>query len=212
MRIACLVDGFNLYHSVRETVEEGEAACNIKWLDLRGLLNSKLDVFEQTGVVLGPLYYCTALPKYKTDGTVDRHAQYIKVLQSQGFEIVYGQFRDKTVKCGASCREEYTAHVEKQTDVNIAVKLMEVYKTGDCEGCLIMTGDGDLISAVRTAQLLYPEKLTGVIFPYKRWHRDLSQRVKYRVRLECVDYLNNVLPDPLVLPSGKILKKPSKWV
>lgn len=210
MRIACLIDGFNVYHSVCESIEEG-ASRRIKWLDLKALCQSHLSAFNNKDAHLTDLFYFTSLAVYRTDTTaVVRHKGYIKALQTTGFQVIYGTFKDKTVRCEATCRNEYIAHVEKQTDVNIALKILELFHLDQCDACLIVSGDGDLLNAVNTAKQLFNSKVVAVAFPFNRWNAELSRAAMVRIKLGIADYNAHILPDPITA-EGKTLHMPREW-
>jgi uncharacterized LabA/DUF88 family protein len=210
VRIACLVDGFNVYHSLSDSVDEGAPEA-IKWLDLRALCESHLGAFNNKDAHFTDLVYLTSLAVYRQDNAVARHKAYIKALEAAGFQVIYGNFKDKTVRCEASCRQEYTAHVEKQTDVNLALKLLELFHLDKCDGCLIVSGDGDLLNAVKTARSLFTEKVVAVAFPYNRWNPELSKSAQIRIKLTIDDYKIHILPDPMPLGAGKVSHMPREW-
>lgn len=210
MRIVCLVDGFNVYHSLSECVVEG-APSAIKWLNIKALCELHLHAFNNKDARLTDLYYFTSLAVYRKDAGVSRHKAYIKALEAVGFQTVYGSFKDKVVRCEADCRKEYTAHVEKQTDVNVALKLIEVLHLDSCDACLIVSGDGDLLSAVKTAKSLYAGKIVAVAFPHNRWNAELSISAHIRIKLTVEDYKKSILPDPMPLGPGKLAHMPREW-
>jgi hypothetical protein len=62
-------------------------------------------------------------------------------------------------------RLSYRTHEEKETDVAIACKLLELLCQGRCDTAVLMTGDTDIAPAIRTAKLLYPTADIAVAFP-----------------------------------------------
>jgi hypothetical protein len=72
-------------------------------------------------------------------------------------------------------RLSYRTHEEKETDVAIACKLLELLCQGRCDTAVLMTGDTDIAPAIRTAKLLYPTADIAVAFPFKRHNRDLER-------------------------------------
>lgn len=211
MRVACLVDGFNLYHSVSDAIDDEGAPVNIKWLNIRALVESKYSILNDSETSTTDLFYFSALAVHKNDGSVPRHRSYIRALASTGFTPVYGVFREKPVRCNASCKKQYVANVEKQTDVNLALKLIELYQTDVCDACIIVSGDADLLSAVDTAKRLFPSKLTVFAFPYRRVNKELAIRANASVALSIDDYKKFAFPAEIRLPDGSQLKAPKEW-
>ncbi len=79
-----------------------------------------------------------------------RHATYVAALRATGVEVQLHRFKEKEVWCKA-----YVHHEEKETDVAIAVKLLELCAVDACETVVIVTGDTDLAPAIRTAKVLW---------------------------------------------------------
>lgn len=210
MKVTFLVDGFNLYHSLCDAIDDG-APSEIKWLDICSLCKSFLSIFNDTSATAHEFYYFSSFTTYKGPGPVQRHGVYKRALEATGVKSVFGEFKDKRVRCEASCKQEYIAHVEKQTDVNIALKLLEVFYTNSCDACLIISGDGDLLKAVETANRLFPKKPVAIAFPYKRWHPELSKHAQFRVKIDIARYKAHILDNPLELPDGKVTRMPIQW-
>lgn len=209
-RIACLVDGFNLYHSVGDAIEQG-APNRCKWLNIRTLCESKLPVFKQLQPELTHLFYFTSLASHRRDGAVQRHQAYIKALTSVGFETFYGSFKGKQVRCEARCRELYTANVEKQTDVNVALKLIELFHLDACDGAIVISGDGDLLNAIKTSRRLFENKLVTMAFPYRRWNAELSKQAHFSTSFTRDDYEGFVFNETVDLGDGKFVNIPTPW-
>src|SRR4051812_19600996 len=101
-RVTFLVDGFNLYHSLRSaSIALGLDEAGTKWLDLAALCRSYLHLF------------------------------------------------------GRSARL-HEIHEEKETDVALGSKLLELFITDSCDRAVVITGDTDIAPAVRTAKRLFP--------------------------------------------------------
>lgn len=73
----------------------------------------------------------TAYADYLTSrdpSIVGRHKLYVSALESTGVETVLGNFKRKPRNC-RSCNAMWDSHEEKETDVNIAVRLVaDAYK------------------------------------------------------------------------------------
>lgn len=66
MRVGCLVDGFNLYHSICDAVDEGFKP-NLKWLNLRLLAEAQLSAFNDKQAIISEIHYFTSLATYERD-------------------------------------------------------------------------------------------------------------------------------------------------
>jgi hypothetical protein len=76
---------------------------------------------------------------------------------------------------------------------------------------MIMTGDTDIVPAVRTAQRLFPNVRIGFLMPYKRHNNDLTRLTPLHFDIPKGTYTKHQLPDPFVTPKGKSISKPAKW-
>ena len=117
-----LVDGFDLYHFILEALRLNPAA-SMKWLDLSGFRRSLLPCLSKDAR-LERVFYFSATADFRPDKAA-RHGVYVSALRATGVEVQMTRFKEKEVTCPA-CRVEFKRHEEKQTDVAVAVKLLEV--------------------------------------------------------------------------------------
>lgn len=211
-RTAFLVDGFNLYHSLVDASQDAGGA-STKWLDVRKLCDSYLAIVGRTAgdrAELAQVYYFSAPPKHSTQDKVRRHSLYMSCLRATGINVVLGRFKRKEVYC-SRCNKYFLAHEEKETDVAIAVKLLEICFLDEADNLVLVTGDTDLAPAVRTCRNLFPGKLIFFAFPYKRTNRELAAIAPESFAIKRKSYLRHRFPNPLVLPNGSQVQKPSAW-
>lgn len=191
------IDGFNLYHALDDLGES-----HLKWLDLWSL-SEKLLRGDQT---LSAVKYFTAYATWRT-ASYRRHQRYVQALEVQGVTPIIGRFKAKTVNCQARCRQPYTTHEEKETDVNIGVHLMADALTDRFDRALVISADTDLNSAVQLARAEAPGKRVDLVAPPGRKNRNsvaLFEITKGRVR-------NSLLPERLNLPDGKVVVRPTPY-
>lgn len=210
-RTTFLVDGFNVYHSVRSASADlgGEST---KWLDLRSLLSSYLSVIG-TGAALEEIYYFSALATHLDPyrpGVTFRHRIYLEALASTGVVPIMGRFKPKTVHC-RHCGTDGIHYEEKETDVAMSVKIGELFTLDLADTVVLVTGDTDLAPAVRTAVRLFPSKQVCFAFPYRRKNKELAQLVSKSFLIRKERYPDNQFPVELRLPSGRTLRKPVEW-
>lgn len=210
-RTTFLVDGFNLYHSLRAASEDLHGQ-STKWLDLRGLLASYLPLIGPTAR-LEEIYYFSALASHmdsRRPGVTGRHRTYLECLRATGIIPIMGRFKSKTVHCH-TCNVDNTHYEEKETDVAISVKLIELLHADLADTVVLVTGDTDLAPAVRTAGVLFPAKQICFAFPYRRSNKELQQLVSVYFKMGSKRYATHQLPDPYLLPSGRSVSKPMGW-
>jgi hypothetical protein len=133
----------------------------------------------------------------------------MKCLRLTDVTVELGRFKPKTVFC-RQCRSNFTSHEEKETDVAIATKLMELGHVGTSGVVVLITGDTDLAPAVKTATRLFAQMEVFFAFPYRRSNAEL-QRLKPRsFKITVRSYLTCQFPDPLDV-SGHSIPKPASW-
>ena len=210
-RTTFLVDGFNLYHSVR-TASHHLGGQSTKWLDIPSLLSSYLSAIG-SGATIEEIYYFSALATHldpHDPGVTARHQVYIKALLAHGVIPLLARFKPKTIRCPA-CRTRNIHHEEKETDVAISVKFLETLFLGKADTVVLVTGDTDIAPAVRSASQLFPQNPICFIFPYRRKNNELAKLAHKSFTIRKERYCQHQFPDHVALPDGKSLKKPPSW-
>lgn len=231
MRIAFVVDGFNLYHSIRDA-EKIVASRPQRWLDLRAFCADYVRHFGRSATLEG-IYYFSAFAKHLEPSKPEielRHQTYIDALRSTGVNVTMAQFmeRDKYISlkyCRFKLRwlrRQFRVPLpfcsviikraeEKETDVAIASKVFEILFTRAADVVVLVSGDTDLLPAIRTARSLFPGNQIAVIFPYRRHNDSLRRAVGKSFKVKRDVYGKFQLPNPIVLPSGHTIRKPERW-
>ena len=209
MRVSFIVDGFNLYHSILTLKEiTGYSA---KWLDLYRLCKSYLHLFGKDAT-LAEVYYFSAVPTHLTTHNpdkVERHRIYINCLESTGVKVQLGRFKNKDVFCHR-CKSMILKHEEKETDVAIAVKPFELFIKNACDMVVIMSGDTDLVPAIKTCQSIFHQKKIIFAFPFARKNNELLRLAPGSFEISKKQYANNLFPNLVKTAKGDFLK-PSNW-
>lgn len=217
-RTAFIIDGFNLYHSVKDASKDLGGA-STKWLNIRAMCDSYLHLVGNGAQTCG-VYYFSALAHHLSavnPGVVQRHRDFNRCLRSTGVEVELARFKEKGVKfrfsnaMGDHLSGVLKRHEEKETDVAIAAKLLELLINDDCDTAILITGDTDLAPACKTARRLFPAKNIGFAFPYKRKNNELANLASLSFNIDKRHYATHQFSDPLVLANGKVISKPPNW-
>lgn len=212
-RVSFLIDGFNLYHSLREI--ERLAKVRVKWLDLKKLCGAYLQAVRSAvgeRVELASVTYFSALPTHLVASNPDvvrRHQTYIAALESTGVEVVLARFKEKTVTCPV-CGNAFKRHEEKETDVALGLRLIELLAANACDTVVLVTGDTDLVPAIRAAKRMYPVAGVGVAFPFMRHNAELRAIADYAFKIGQRDVQRAQLPAQIHV-NGGTLAKPPTW-
>lgn len=211
IRVAVLVDGFNLYHSIQDSIAEG-APKRIKWLDLKGLISSNFLYALGPDSAIESIDYFSSLQSWRKE-QLSRHRAYIRALEAQGVKVHYGQFKDKPVTCKAQngCGKDFLVKIEKRTDVAIAARILEIFVLEQADTILLLSGDTDLVPAIETAKRLFPVKKISVAFPYNRHNYELQGVAKPVFKMTIDHYKKHCLPDTVDCGNGKRVTIPADW-
>jgi len=210
-RTVFLADGFNLYHSLEKAVYL-EPTKGVKWLDLNGLFSNVLGAISGWQE-LTAVYYFTAYANYQKEHFPDkltRHRAYVRALTASGVHVKVHDFKRKTHQ-RPETGERIRLWEEKETDVAIACKLLELAARDELDTAVLVTGDTDLRPAVETFQSLYPKKRILFAFPFSRKNRELEVLAPDSFILSRKSYAENQFPDKVRLPSNKYVHKPREW-
>lgn len=211
MNVSFLIDGFNLYHSI-EDVEKYEGI-KAKWLDVKTLLHSYLIDMGKDARFNG-IYYFTALRYHvqsEKPASILRHKRYIQALESTGIQVIYGEFKEKTIKC-KGCEQEFTAYEEKKTDVAIACKLIELIHQNHSDIYVIVSGDTDLIPAIELGKKISQTSKIFALFPYRRHNDEVKKYVDRKFTIKPKNYEKSIFKNGILkLKSGDEIAKPESW-
>jgi hypothetical protein len=205
-RTIVYIDGFNLYYgAVRGTPW--------KWLDLARFFHQVRPADSITRV-----RYFTAMV---TGPTKPNQELYLKALATTPLvDVILGKFKAKNVECKvSSCtqpgRRFFKSQEEKRTDVNIAVSMLDDAYQDLCDNLVLVSGDSDLVPAIRTIKDRFHNKRVIVYVPAQ--HPQRGHAVELR---GCAD-INRDLPLNLLKPcqfanplpdgNGGFIAKPTAW-
>ncbi len=206
-KVVCFIDGFNLYHAL-DHFEQGpdqDRYKKYKWLNLAKLAS----LFVPRGDTLNEVLYFTTLATWNAK-KVARHRVYIKAQESEGVIAVYGEFKRKQKHCKA-CGGDFWTFEEKQTDVNIALKLFQYAIEGRYDKAVIISGDTDLLPAIKAVRSTFPGKEIGIVIPIGRASEDMKKQADFRFKMREHHLASSLLADPLTLKDGTVLHCPPTW-
>lgn len=202
-RVQCYVDGFNLYHAISDLGKN-----HLKWLDLRALMSVFTDPQKQE---ITDVFYFSAYATW-LNGPYTRHQEYVKALRLSGTTPILGHFKAKD-RCCKKCSAKWVAHEEKETDVNIAIHLLNNAYRNQFDEAFIVSSDSDLHPAVRMVRENFPEKKIKVIAPPNSFHsKELAKLVGGRLgKIQTIHIERCQLPDEL--RDGDVLvERPKEYI
>lgn len=138
-KVIALIDGFNLYHGIKSLHVN-----SLKWCDVTGLAEKFLLKNESVAKVL----FYTAYPSHLPSGIRTRYQLYVDTLKQSGVKVIQGVFKEKERYING---RKHIFHEEKETDVRIAVDLIDLAYRKEADKFFVVSGDSDLRPAVERA-------------------------------------------------------------
>jgi len=201
-RITFFIDGFNLFHSIDSNPEYHK----YKWLNLKKLAEK----FITKNDIIKDIYYFTALATWSLDKS-NRHKLYIKALElMSGIKVIYGKFKKKDITCRL-CHKKYQTYEEKQTDVNIAIYLLEFAFKDEYDTAVIITGDSDLIPSIKSVSSIFPSKSIWLIIPIGRDAKELTNCCDKHMKIKEKHLKTSLFPEEIIINDTTKLICPPKW-
>ena len=200
-RVVVFIDGFNVYHAINDNPDWHI----YKWLNLSKLSQILVPKTERVEAIL----YFTALATWMPD-KMARHRIYIKALELHGVQIIYGLFEVRDKHC-PNCNTWYQSHEEKQTDVNIATQLYKLAVEDRYDKALIMSGDSDLIPAVKSVKSTFPTKDIVVAVPIGRRAEELKLECDSHMRIRLKHLRDSRFPEEIDIGDGQFLSCPAPY-
>jgi uncharacterized LabA/DUF88 family protein len=202
LKVTAYIDGFNLYNGLRDKYGR-----KYLWLDLQALCRS----LTITGQRLTRVRYFTA-PVRRQPGSLRRQQTFWNALavRCDCVTIERGRFQEKTVTCH-KCGNTWRSYEEKETDVAIAVALVEDAAHKAFDSALVVSADSDLCPAVRSVRRLHPSAKVVAAFPPARRSDDLRREVDTSFTIAERKLKAALLPKSLRAPDGRTLSRPPSW-
>ncbi|MDZ7671205.1 MAG: NYN domain-containing protein [Gammaproteobacteria bacterium] len=204
-RVACFVDGFNLYHAIDDLNDKA-----LLWLDLRRLMETFTD--PSTHQIVNIFYY-SAMASHRPSAA-KRHVRYIKALRHSGVTVVLGSFKRKPRKC-QDCEHTWFGYEEKQTDVNLAIGLVGGAYKNHYDEAFLVTGDSDITPAVQLVKELPKPRSIKLLSPPGRKHsKEIAQYADRLASIKQIHIERSLFPDTIIDSSSSriVATKPTRWM
>lgn len=200
-RVMVYVDGFNLYFGLRANNWQ-----RYYWLNVYKLAQNMLKPNQQ---LVGVKYFTSRI--FGDPNKVDRQSAFLDALGTlDDFEIFYGNYQPSEITC-ASCNYVNVVHGEKETDVNIAVQLLQDAHEDNFDVAILVTGDSDQTPPIKTVRKLFPTKVIVVAFPPNRVSSELKKIASACTYIGRGLLAASLFPDEVISVSGYPLVCPPSW-
>jgi uncharacterized LabA/DUF88 family protein len=195
------IDGYNLYFAIKEKGWQG-----LLWLDIvtlaRNLLGENQDLVR--------VKYFTARIKRPEDKRL-RQNLYLDALSTlSDLDIYYGDYQQNTMTC-LNCANNWLDDREKQTDVNIAIQMLNDAHTSDkVDDLLLITADSDQCPAMNMIRSM-GKRVVIVLPPGRNTYLEIQKSADGRLTLKGKKLRDALLPSTLTRIDGFIINRPPEY-
>lgn len=198
-KVYAFVDGFNLYHSIADLPTNK----HLKWLDLKKLIESTLNSTEE----LKRIFYFTAFTEWDRKKRA-RHKIYIKALEKNDVEVIYGRFSKTTKR--TSDGNSVTVTEEKETDVNIAIQMIKYAYRNEYDQAVLITADSDQVPTIKMIRKDF-KKEVRLLVPFNRKADELKSNSDFHQSIDLKLMEKSQLPSRINLPDNTEIRRPDNW-
>lgn len=205
-RAAFYIDGYNLYHGLVKLQDE-----RLKWLDLFTLGQR---IIPSKSERLVKVHYFSVLAYHRNDPEkISRHQAYLDALETVGVIYTLGYFNTRKIRCRAPhCDHSWIKPEEKETDVNIAVQMMDDAFDNVFDVAYVLSSDGDLAPSVRSILSRFPEKqIVSVAAPGQRHAASIIGSGARKMILTKATISACLFPEQVQRADGSIIVRPPEY-
>ena len=200
-RVAFYIDGFNLSHAISD-LEAVYLKWNSLWALAQGVIHARSQALEK-------VVFCTAF--YPNDfGKRVRHERYIKAQQHFGVTVVFGHYVRENMDCRA-CGNAWKKPTEKETDINVALALIDDAHMDVFDHAFLVTNDSDQAATAKLFARRFPAKRLTTVCPPGRTHSkhllDLSSSSLTLTR----EHVERSVMDHMIHTPGGLIVRPHEY-
>ncbi|EDL56394.1 NYN domain-containing protein [Gimesia maris] len=199
-RTVIYIDGFNLYFGMKDNGWK-----RYYWLDLWKFG----EAISQDREVISVKYFTAIVSKPAAKNVRQRKFISAQKTLNNPPDIIKGKYYSKTKHC-LSCEEPYERHEEKMTDVNIATHLVNDAWLDLYDVAIVVSGDSDLSTPIRTVNNQFEDKKVIVGFPPNRHSKQLKGLGSWFPIHEST-FKKCQLPDVIEREGKQALTRPDRW-
>lgn len=197
------VDGFNLYNGLRD--DSGKKRL---WLDLVALAKN----LRPKSTLVRVNYFTS--PVAGAAESVRRQQTYqfaLKTKYPNLLRIIEGRHEPRDVEC-LSCLSTWQHYEEKETDVNIALSILRDAYDKAADDMFIISGDTDLLPAMRMAKAVNQNLFIAAAFPPARYSKAIQTAMPHSFTIGDAKLRASQLPDEFKDGlTQRIYKRPPGW-
>ena len=199
-RAAFYIDGFNVYHAIDDLNQP-----HLKWLNWWRLAEILIPSVSET---VAKVVFCTAL-KTSEPNKLIRQRRYINALEQHGVVCLKGHFASEDRGC-RRCGHQWSAPVEKQGDVNLALHLIADAYNDLFDHCYLVTADSDQAATSQMLKANFPnKKLTSLVITGRSHSKHILSYADAKITIN-VGHLERAL-FPKFIPGANAILRPTEY-
>jgi len=199
--VVSYIDGFNLYFGLRKMGWQ-----RYYWMDMDSL---SLNLLKKHQLLAETHYFTSRITNNPTKQR--RQNTFLEALSAVGTEPIYGKYRHNPYNCFKSNSVHMIAQ-EKMTDVAMAVQLLSDGYANKYDTALIISGDIDLLPAIKHIKQRLKGKRVIMAFPPMRANNEFKPPItdgNYHIDERICR--KSQLPDIVKRSDGFELEGPAAW-
>ena len=208
-RVACFIDGFNLYHAIDELNQFNRGnSHHLKWLDLKKMATALIRPSKEE---ISAVYYFSAYAFWLPDKEA-RHREYVAALQASGVTVKLGEFKNNYRSC-KRCSSKWTEHEEKQTDVNLALELLNRAWLKEFDKAIVITADTDIVPVLEMIKRDHSSLELVAAIPQGRYGNAIALRnaCHSSVRIKETHLSSSLLPEFVYHEGQLVATRPPRY-
>jgi uncharacterized LabA/DUF88 family protein len=200
-RVVAYVDGFNLYHGLKEAGWR-----RYYWLNLRTMCQLLLRD-DQT---LEDVKYFTSRVRNPEDKRRRQTAYLMALKQVAAIAPYEGKYSIETHTCPL-CTGRYTTPVEKMTDVNMGIEIVTDAFLDAYDAAWVVSADRDLLPAIWKVRRLFPTKQVDAYFGPRRKSTEVAAAANHHMDIRREILRDSQMPDCIKRSDGTEILRPEHW-
>lgn len=215
VRVVALVDGSNLYHSLKEFDRDPDsgkplgAKNHLKWLDIDALVRALLHPRNDE---LQGIWYFSAIAHWNDLDARRRQEAFFQALEYTGLSTEIRGHKKNRSRC-PKCQKQFKTYVENGNDVAFASRILELAFDDAFDKMLLFTADSDFVPAVETVRRRFPDKEITVVMTSERSRnsRELVLSANGLIKLQEYHFARNLLPAVVENGRGGVVPRPDRY-
>jgi uncharacterized LabA/DUF88 family protein len=200
-RVVTYVDGYNLYHGMRDAGYR-----RFLWLNVVELARSLLAPDQELVLTR---YFTTIVTEPEEKRL--RQQVFLDALATvPNLAFQKGHYIRTHITC-RNCGTQTHAYHEKMTDVKIAVAMVADAHNDTFDTAILVTGDGDQVGTVEYIRESFEDKSVIVAFPPRRKSKELRGVASGTIDVGRNSLAKCQFPEVVVRSDGYELRRPPEW-